>query len=234
MVRQEFPCSRSDCLADAAGPEGDDRQTRRHRLEHDIAECLGQARESEDVGCRVVVRQVFPLAISGEMGERTDPPLQSRSCRPVADQQDPYIGPPRRDDRQGIQRGNRRSFPARFGSRSVITTSSGDHPSARRTSRSPGPSLAETASCRPRASTAPAARSQGPRARRSLSPTGRTFPAYGYETTASIARSLLGPTDPVMVAVLIELCESSTRPRDGGATLAGARSSQASPRWRCG
>ena len=93
----------SDCLADAARPDSDDRQTRRHRLEHDIAECFRQARESEDVRRGVVVGQVIPLAISGEVSERTDPPLQSRSCRPVADQQQTYMRAPRRDDRQGIR-----------------------------------------------------------------------------------------------------------------------------------
>jgi 4-amino-4-deoxy-L-arabinose transferase-like glycosyltransferase len=67
--------SRTDGLADAASPHSDDRQTRRHRLEHDIAERFSQARESEDVRCSVMVRQVFPLAISGEVSKRTDPPL---------------------------------------------------------------------------------------------------------------------------------------------------------------
>ena len=91
----------------------DDRQTRRHRLEHDIAECFSQARESEDVRCGVMVRQVLPLAISGEVSKRTDPPLQGRSRRPVADQEQTYFWAPGRDDRQSIREDSRRSSQAR-------------------------------------------------------------------------------------------------------------------------
>ena len=47
---EEAGLAASDGLADAAGPQGDDRQARRHRLEHDVAEGLGQAGEREDVG----------------------------------------------------------------------------------------------------------------------------------------------------------------------------------------
>jgi 4-amino-4-deoxy-L-arabinose transferase-like glycosyltransferase len=95
--------SRSDGLADAAGTDGGDRKTRRHRLEHHVAECFRQARESEDVRRGVMVRQVLPLAISGEVSERTDSPFQCWSCRPVAYQQHTHFRAPGRDDRQSIR-----------------------------------------------------------------------------------------------------------------------------------
>ena len=95
--------SRSDRLSDAAGPDGDDRQTRRHRLEHHVAECFRQARESEDVRRGVMVRQVLPLAISGKVSERTDSPFECWSCRPVAYQEHTYLRALGRDDRQSTR-----------------------------------------------------------------------------------------------------------------------------------
>jgi len=97
----EYPgCFRLDGLADPAGPKGHHGQTRRHRLEHDIAKRLGQARKREDVGCSVVVREVFSLAIAREPGKRTDPVLQRGSRRPISNQEDAHLGPTRGDDRQ--------------------------------------------------------------------------------------------------------------------------------------
>jgi len=94
--------SRSDGLADAAGTDGHDRQPRRHRLEYNVAECFGQARERKNVRCGVIVRQLLPLAVSGEVSESTDSPLQGRPRRSVTNQEHAHFRAPGRDDRQGI------------------------------------------------------------------------------------------------------------------------------------
>ena len=92
-----------DGSADPPGAERDHRQSRGHRLEHDVPERLGQAGEREEIRGRVVVGQVSSLAIAHEPGERPDPALQSVPQRAVADQQDADLGVPGCDDRQRIR-----------------------------------------------------------------------------------------------------------------------------------
>jgi 4-amino-4-deoxy-L-arabinose transferase-like glycosyltransferase len=92
-----------DDITDASRPESHHGQSRCHRLEHDVAEGLGQARKREDVGRCVVVGQVIPLAIAGEVRERANPALQCRARRPVADQKDSRTRPPGRDECEGIR-----------------------------------------------------------------------------------------------------------------------------------
>ena len=70
---EEPGLARPDGLPHAAGPEGDDRQPRGHRLEHDVAEGLGQAREGEEVGRGVMVGEV--VARFGS--RRTGPPARA-------------------------------------------------------------------------------------------------------------------------------------------------------------
>ena len=69
------------------------RQAGSHRLEHDVAEGLGQAGKSEDVGCRIVIRQRVRLEIAREVGDRAEPLLQDGPRRPIAYKEEADVGP---------------------------------------------------------------------------------------------------------------------------------------------
>ncbi len=226
--------SRPNGLAHAAGSQSDDRQARRHRLEHDVAESLGQAGKGKDVGGRVVIGEVFALPVACEVGDRADALLQGGARRTVAHQEEADTGPSRRHDRQ---RGGKIVDVFLGGDSAHVS----DHHDRRPTSPgrcvfASGPAArAETASCRPRASTGPDARSQEP----SSSALGRLRGDVGFAGAvvkpAQIAPDRRArPADAVMMAVLIEI---GVKARDNGqpspAARAGGHSTPASLRWRC-
>jgi 4-amino-4-deoxy-L-arabinose transferase-like glycosyltransferase len=85
--------TRPDNLADAAGPDRDDRQAGGEGFQDDVAECLGQAREGKEVGRRVVVSEVFARSIADEPGVRSHHGFQVGPGWAIADEQEPDVRP---------------------------------------------------------------------------------------------------------------------------------------------
>ena len=89
-VDQQARLASDHCLGYASDPGGDDRKTGGHRLQHGDRETLRSARKDERIGGRKELRDVIALsgkAHSAGQAQSGDLPLESRTLRPVADDQ---------------------------------------------------------------------------------------------------------------------------------------------------
>jgi 4-amino-4-deoxy-L-arabinose transferase-like glycosyltransferase len=89
-------------IADAPGTQSRHGHARRHRLQDHVAEGLGEAGECKEVAGRVMVGQVLAHAVARKSGNRADSPFQIAPRRPVAHEENAYVGPPGGHDRQRI------------------------------------------------------------------------------------------------------------------------------------
>ncbi len=89
-------------IADAAGAQSRHGHPRRHRLQDHVAEGLGEAGKCEEVAGGVIVGQLLAHAVARKSGNRADPSLQIAPRRPIAHEENTYIGPPGGHDRQRI------------------------------------------------------------------------------------------------------------------------------------
>ena len=89
-------------IADAPGTQSRNGHARRHRLQDDVAEGLGEAGECKEVAGRVIVGQLLAHAVARKTGNRADSSFQIAPRRPVAHEQNAHVGPPGGHDRQRI------------------------------------------------------------------------------------------------------------------------------------
>ncbi len=89
-------------IADAPGTQSRHGHARRHRLQDHVAEGLGEAGECKEVAGRVIVGQLLAHAIARKPGNRADSSFQVAPRRSVAHEQKAYVGPPGGHDRQRI------------------------------------------------------------------------------------------------------------------------------------
>lgn len=89
-------------ISDAPGTQSRHGHARRHRLQDHVAEGLGEAGECKEVAGRVMVGQFLAHAVARKSGNRADSPFQIAPRRPVAHEENAYVGPPGGHDRQRI------------------------------------------------------------------------------------------------------------------------------------
>jgi 4-amino-4-deoxy-L-arabinose transferase-like glycosyltransferase len=193
-----------DRIADAPGTERHHGHPRRHRLQDDIAEGLGEAGESKEVTGGVVVGQVFPLAITGEPGDRSDATFQITPRGSIAHEQDAHVGPPGGHDRQRIGQ-----------VRDILFGCDAAHVADHQVVRPPAQRLAHLLASRPVGTKERAVHAPRPEYQ-PLEAQGLEAFDRGYGRDVSLLRPIvkpaeiapyrpLGPADAVMAGVLVEV-----------------------------